>query len=75
MISPVTFFHNPRCSKGRSALALLQEKGVQPHIIEHLKTPPTKEELRRILQKLAMRPEQVVRKSEDVYRKNSPERC
>ena len=68
MNSPVSLFHNPRCGKSRSALVLLKEKGVQPNIIEYLKTPPTKEELRAILKKLGMRPEQIVRKGEDVYK-------
>ena len=64
----VTIYHNPRCGKSRSALTLLEEKGVQPRIIEYLKTPPTKEELRAILKKLGMKPEQLVRKSEDAYK-------
>ena len=68
MKSAVTIFHNPRCGKSRSALALLEEKGVQPHIIEYLKTPPTKEALRAILKKLGMKPGQIVRKGEDVYK-------
>ena len=68
MKSAVTIFHNPRCGKSRSALALLEEQGIQPGIIEYLKTPPTKEELRAILKKLGMKPEQLVRKGEDVYK-------
>jgi len=66
--SSIAIYHNPRCGKSRSALALLQEKGVQPRIIEYLKTPPTTEELRAILKKLGMKPEQIVRKGEDVYK-------
>ena len=66
--SAVTLYHNPRCSKSRSALALLEEKGFRPAVVEYLKTPPTKEELRSILKKLGMKPEQIVRKSEDVYK-------
>ena len=63
--SSITIYHNPRCGKSRSALELLREKGVQPHIIEYLKDPPTKEILRAILRKLGMKPEQLVRKNED----------
>jgi arsenate reductase len=66
--SSITIYHNPRCGKSRSALALLVEKRVQPHIIEYLKTPPTKEELRAILKKLGLKPGQIVRKGEDVYK-------
>ncbi len=66
--TPFTIYHNPRCSKSRSALAILEEKGVQPAIIEYLKTPPTNDELRSILKKLGMKPEQIVRKGEDIYK-------
>ncbi|MFP1631779.1 arsenate reductase (glutaredoxin) [Zhengella sp. ZM62] len=41
----VTIYHNPRCSKSRQALALLQEKGIEPRVVEYLKTPPTRDEL------------------------------
>ena len=66
--SSTTIYHNPRCGKSRSALELLREKGVEPHIIEYLKDPPTKEILRAILRKLGMKPEQLVRKNEDAYK-------
>ena len=68
MRSAVTIYHNPRCGKSRGALALLEEKGIHPHIIEYLKTPPTKQELRAMLIKLGMKPEQLVRKGEAIYR-------
>lgn len=41
----VTIYHNPRCSKSRQALALLQEKGFTPRVVEYLKTPPSRDEL------------------------------
>lgn len=66
--SSVTIYHNPRCGKSRSTLALLEEKGAQLHIIEYLKAPPTKEELRSILKKLGMKPAQIVRKGEEVFK-------
>ena len=44
----VTIYHNPRCSNSRAVLALLQEKGVQPQVVEYLKTPPSRDELKRI---------------------------
>lgn len=64
----VTLYHNPRCSKSRSALAILEEKSIQPAVVEYLKAPPTRDELRSILKKLGMNPEQIVRKGEDVYK-------
>ncbi len=66
--SSITIYHNPRCGKSRSTLALLEKKGVQPHIIEYLKVPPTKEELRSLLKKLGMKPAQIVRKGEDIFK-------
>jgi arsenate reductase len=64
----VTIYHNPRCSKSRSALALLQDRGVEPTIIEYLQTPPDRAELRALIAKLGIAPEQLVRKGEGVYR-------
>jgi arsenate reductase len=66
--SSITIYHNPRCGKSRSTLMLVREHGIKPTIIEYLKTPPTKDELRAILKKLGMMPEQIVRKGEDVYK-------
>ena len=43
---PVTIYHNPRCSKSRETLALIEAKGIKPTIIEYLKTPPSARELR-----------------------------
>lgn len=65
----VTLLHNPRCSKSRSALALLQDKGIEPNIVEYLKTPPSKSALKSILQKLGLKPAQIVRKGEEVFKK------
>jgi arsenate reductase len=64
----VTIYHNPRCGKSRAALAILQAHGVEPVVVEYLKTPPTKDELRTILKKLGMKPEQLVRKGEDTFK-------
>lgn len=64
----IRIYHNPRCSKSRSVCAILEEQGISPEIVEYLKTPPTKEELRSLLKKLGMRPEEIVRKGEDIYK-------
>ena len=45
-----TLYHNPRCSTSRHALELLRERGVEPTIVEYLKNPPSRDELRRIAQ-------------------------
>jgi len=63
-------YHNPRCRKSRETLALLREKGQAPEIIEYLKTPPTKEELLLILQRLGKKPQDIIRKGEAIYKDN-----
>ena len=64
---PVTIYHNPKCSKSRQTLELLEQNGIEPRIIEYLKTPPKKEELAEILAKLGMKPRDLMRKKEDAY--------
>jgi arsenate reductase len=63
----VTIYHNPRCSKSRATLALLEEKGIVPEIVEYLSTPPSKEEMKLILDGLAMAPRDLMRKKEEPY--------
>jgi len=64
----IRILHNPRCSKSRQALALLQAQGIEPEVVEYLKTPPDVVELDRILKALDMEPEALMRKGEDVYK-------
>ncbi len=64
----IQIYHNPRCSKSRAALNLLQEKGVEHEVIEYLKTPPSVEELTTILDKLGMQPQDLMRKGEAEYK-------
>ena len=60
----VTMYHNPRCNTSRKTLALLREKGVEPVIVEYLKTPPSAAELKKILGQLKMPAAKLVRKKE-----------
>ena len=64
----VTIFHNPRCSKSRQTLSLIQEKSIDINIIEYLKTPPDISQLKQILKKLGYEPRQLMRKSEQIYK-------
>jgi arsenate reductase len=61
-------YHNPRCGKSRQTLALIEEAGIEPEVIEYLKTPPTAEELDAILKKLKLEPQQLMRKGEAIYK-------
>jgi arsenate reductase len=64
----LTIYHNPKCSKSRETLALLEGRGIRPRIVEYLKTPPSAAELAAILARLAIRPEALVRKGEEIYK-------
>ena len=66
----VTIYHNPRCSKSRKTLELLREKGIEPNIVEYLKTPPDKAALRKMTKMLGLSAEQIVRKGEDTYKQH-----
>jgi arsenate reductase len=69
-MSDFTIFHNPRCTKSRAALTLLQEHGIEPQIVEYLKTPPSANELKTIIARLGIKPEALIRKGEDVYKEH-----
>ncbi len=66
----VTIYHNPRCSKSRQTLALLREHGIEPDIVEYLKTPPAPSELKRIIDQLELSPRQLMRTGEVEYKDN-----
>ena len=61
---PVTIYHNPRCNTSRRTLALLREKGVEPQIIEYLKTPYTAAQLKQLLGQMKMPANKLLRKKE-----------
>lgn len=70
-MSQATIYHNPRCSKSRMTLALLEEQGIEPSIVKYLDTPPDRETLSMILDKLGMKPRDLMRKKEKEYKENN----
>jgi arsenate reductase len=64
----VTIYHNPRCSKSRATLALLEERGIEPRIVRYLETPPSASELKQVLAALGVRPRALLRTGEAEYR-------
>ena len=68
MKSAIRIFHNPRCSKCRQSLQLLNEQGIQPDVVEYLKEPPSADEIREILQLLGLEPRQLMRQHEAPYK-------
>ncbi len=65
----ITLYHNPRCSKSRQTLQLLQDRGIEPKVIEYLHTPPNKATLTKLLSMLSMDdPRELMRKNEAPYK-------
>ncbi|MFN4236758.1 MAG: arsenate reductase (glutaredoxin) [Vogesella sp.] len=63
----IRYYHNPRCSKSREGLQLLQQHGAELDVIEYLKTPPTADELAAIIALLGGDPRSMMRKKEEEY--------
>ena len=66
----IKIYHNPRCSKSRNTLGILRDRGIEPEIVEYLKSPPTAKELIRILALLGINPRQLMRRGEKIYKEN-----
>jgi len=66
----VKIYHNPRCSKSRQTLQLLQEHAIEPEVVEYLETPPDKTTLRKILKQLGLSPRDLIRTKENEYKEN-----
>ena len=65
----VVIYHNPRCSKSRQTLALLEENGIQPEVIKYLDTPPSVDELKTLLSQLELTDvRKMMRTKEDIYK-------
>jgi len=68
MSEKIEVYHNPRCRKSREALAYLKERNVEPEVIEYLKEVPSAEDLKKVLAKLDMPVEKLIRKEERVFK-------
>ena len=64
----VTIYHNPRCSKSRQTLELLESHGIKPRIVEYLKSPPDRATLQSLLRKLGMPASALVRRKEEEFK-------
>jgi len=67
-MTDLTLYHNPRCSKSRGALELLEARGLTPHVVRYLETPPSAAELRELLAKLGIGARELLRSGEDEYK-------
>jgi arsenate reductase len=68
--SGLTLYHNPACSKSRATLALIRGQGIEPKVIEYLKTPPSRAEFKRITALLGVGAADLLRKGEAKYREH-----
>ena len=66
----IVIYHNARCSKSRSACEIVAGRGIEARIVEYLKTPPSLDELRTVLQKLGMKASELVRRGEEEYKQH-----
>jgi arsenate reductase len=66
----VRIYHNPRCRKSRETLEIIRQAGYEPEIVEYLQNPPSKNELKDMLEKMGKSPEQIIRKGEDIFKSN-----
>lgn len=67
-------YHNPRCGTSRTTLGLIREAGIEPEIVEYLKTPLSGAEIRALLDKLGISAEELIRKRESLYKENFKEK-
>jgi len=67
-MSKVKIWHNPRCSKSRNAVALLEEKGVEAEVLKYLDTPPSRDEIVEVLGMLNLSARELMRTKEDIYK-------
>ena len=63
-------YHNPRCRKSRETLEIIRGAGIEPEIVEYLKTPPSRQELKEILHMLGVPAEKIIRKNEEIFKQN-----
>ncbi len=63
-------YHNPRCRKSREALNIIQNHGIEPEVVLYLETPPSRKEIKDVLEKLNMSPIDLVRKEEKLYKES-----
>ena len=70
-MSSVSIYHNPRCSKSRQTLQLLEDNGVSPQVVLYLETPPSEDEIKGLLKKLGISARELLRKGEDAYKENN----
>ena len=63
----IKIYHNPACGTSRTVMAMLREKGIEPEVIEYLRTPPSRSEMQNLLKALGMRPREILRRKGSLF--------
>ena len=66
----ITIYHNPRCSKSRATLALLEQRGIDLDVVEYLENPPSRRALETLLKKLGLKPRDLIRSAEPEFKES-----
>jgi arsenate reductase len=67
-MNEIIIWHNPRCSKSRQTLEILEKNGIEAEVVKYLETEPTEDELKEVLVKLGMSAKELLRDGEDIYK-------
>ncbi len=67
MAGTITIYHNPTCGTSRKVLGMLRDAGIEPHVVEYLKTPPSRAELKTLLTQLDMTPRALLRRKGGLF--------
>jgi len=67
-LKEIVYYHNPRCAKSREGLKLLRENHIEPRIVEYMKAPLSSDELKLLLARLNLKPQDIIRKKEAIFR-------
>ncbi len=67
MTTEITIYHNPACGTSRNTLAMIRNAGIEPHVVEYLKTPPTRTELESLIARAGMTPRELLREKGTPY--------
>ncbi len=63
----VTIYHNPTCGTSRKVLGMLRDAGIEPRVIEYLKTPPSRDEMKALLKQMGMTPREILRRKGSLF--------
>ena len=67
MADDIAIYHNPNCGTSRKVLGMLRDLGIEPRVIEYLKTPPSRDEMKALLQQMGMAPRQILRRKGSLF--------